>query len=125
VPRSLPVLAALTALAWWLYLGTEGNGWLTGASALGLVLMGVVGRPWWLALLLGEAVAVPGLVLADAVFWNSEVPDDYTSSCDPGCISLAGGVILVTIAVVVLTSVGVFARLIYRLIRRRPGAAAA
>ena len=125
MPRSLPALATLTALAWWLYLGTEGNGWLYGASALGLVLTGVVGRPWWLAVLLGEAVAVSGLVLAYAVFWHSEVPDDDTSSCDPGCISFGGLVILATIAVLVLTGAGIVARHIHRLIRRRPGAAAA
>ena len=124
--RALAAATVATGACWLVYLGAEGNGWLYGVTVGGLVVMGLVSRRWWVALLAGFAVIGGGFVLAANVLWEyEELPDtvDDQFACDAGCILT--WLAIVAIAVFVLVTAGTLVRLAVSALRRRRGRRAA
>jgi hypothetical protein len=128
------LLAALIAASLWLLWNFEHEhtsirapwtGLTFAASVLGFIASGVMGRGWR-ALACAVVAAAAAIVLVDPLVWQSEPAEPGTDqSCDPGCISREGAVVLASVAAAGLATIGILLRRALALARSWQASAAA
>jgi hypothetical protein len=128
------LLAAAVAASMWLLWNFEHDhtslrapwtGMTAGASLLGFVASGVVGQGRR-ALVGAIVAAAAAAVLVDPLMWSSQPIERGTDqSCDPGCISREGAVMIASVAAAALATIGILLRRGLALARGRKASAAA
>ena len=113
------LLAAVVAASLWLLWNFEHehtsirapwSGLTFAASVLGFIASGIVGRGWR-AVVCAVAAAAVAVVLVDPLIWQSDPAEPGTDeSCDPGCISPEGAMVLASAAAAALATIGILLR---------------
>jgi hypothetical protein len=116
--RAVPLAAAGAAFLWLLWnfehehtgVRAPWTGLTLAASALGFVACGVLGRGVRAVACAAGAATVAVVLLAAVVWQGGSIEPGAAESCDPGCISLGGALLLSSLTAAALAALGMLLR---------------